>query len=297
MENIPFVIWIENIVIPAVLSQAETWIGIKQKTIKDLEKMQLKFLRLILGVGTGCPIPMMYAHTGTQLMANRVLLRKILMLWHVANLPTNTLANQTYRREVEQYESDPTIISLVSECRPYLSQFGVTDLQAYTKQQFKRIMKHKIFMKNKNDVCSMAVGYKKIDYEAFLKEPFVPKDYFKSLSVAFSRLQFKIFARVTPKIASNFHRDPRYKSINYRCVGCSVGVTGGAGGVTDGGGGNVSGSGVDLNDSLDSESHVLRCFAYAKERQNLDLTVQADMLQYFQRVIDRRIEEEKNNII
>ena len=44
-------------------------------------------------------------------------------------------------------------------------------------------------------------------------------------------------------------------------MGCSVGVTGGARGVTDGRGGTVSGSGVDLNNSLDSESHVLRCFA------------------------------------
>ena len=87
---------------------------------------------------------MMYAHTGTQLMSNRVLLRKILMLWHVANLPTNTLANQTYRRECEQYGKDPTIISLVSEYTPYLSQYGVTDIKAYSKQQFK---KH-IFTKN-----------------------------------------------------------------------------------------------------------------------------------------------------
>ena len=80
-------------------------------------------------------------------------------------------------------------------------------------------------------------------------------------------------------------------------MGCSVGVTGGGGGVTAGRVGNVSGSGEDLNDSLDCESHVLRCVAYSKERRNLDLTVQADMLQYFQRVIDRHIEEEKSNII
>ena len=187
-------------------------------------------------------------------------------------------------------------ISLVSECAPYLSQFGVTDIQAYSKQQFKKLMKYHIFTKNKNEVYSMAVGYKKIDHDAFIQEPFELREYFKTLSVAYSRLQFKIFSRVTPKIASNFHRDPRYKSINYKCVGCSVGVTGGGGGVIGGGGGVGTGSGEELNDSLDSESHVLRCFAYIEERQNLDLTVQTDILKYFQRVIDRRTEEEKNSI-
>ena len=136
----------------------------------------------------------------------------------------------------------------------------------------------------------------KIDHDAFLQEPFKLKVYFRNLSVSLSRLQFKMFSRVTPKIASNFHRDPRYKSINYRCVGCSVGVTGGAGGVSDGGKGVGSDSGKGLNNSVDSESHVLRCFAYAEERRNLDLSVQTDMLKYFQLVIDRRIEEEKNNM-
>ena len=80
-------------------------------------------------------------------------------------------------------------------------------------------------------------------------------------------------------------------------MGCSVDVIGGAGGVADGRGGTVSCSGEDQKDSLDSESHVLCCSAYAKECRNLDLNVEAEMLQYFQRVINRHIEEEKNNII
>ena len=77
---------------------------------------------------------MLYAKTGTMLISFRILLRKMLFLWHVANLAPNTLANQVYQRECQQ---DPGIPSLVTEVKPYLDEFGISDLQAYSKYQFK----------------------------------------------------------------------------------------------------------------------------------------------------------------
>ena len=126
----------------------------------------------------------------------------------------------------------------------------------------------------------MSVKYKKIDTNILSGESGRMKSYFKTLNIQQSRLQFKINSKMTPKIASNFHRDPKYREINYLCVGCSVG----------GGSESVS---EEQNLNLDSEDHVVRCFAYSDLRQNLDLDVQTDLLTFFQLVIDRRIAEEK----
>ena len=273
-----FMIW-EMAVIPMLLNNADVWLGMKKKTMKELDKLQLKFLRLILAVGTGCPIPMLYAETGTMLMSNRVLLRKLLFLHHVATLPLSTLARQVYERECRQ---DPISsgVSLVRECQPYLEEFGVMNIQAYTKYQIKGIFKKKIFLKNKCELIQMSEKYKKINTECFSRESFQMKSYFKTLSIQQSRLQFKLNAKMTPKIASNFHRDPKYRDINYLCVGCSV--RGGSKSVSE-----------EQTLNTDSEDHVLECFAYSDLRQNLDLDVQSDLLTFFQLVIDRRIAEEQ----
>ena len=102
------------------------------------------------------------------------------------------------------------------------------------------------------------------------------------LGVQQSRLQFKINSKITPKIASNFHRDARYREMNYLSVGCSVGSV-------------SEPASENLNQSLDSEDHLVRCVAYSDLRQNLDLNVQSDLLTYFQLVIDRRIAEEQKS--
>ena len=65
----------------------------------------------------------------------------------------------------------------------------------------------------------MSEKYKKINTASFSYESFQMKSYFKTLSVQQYRLQFKINSKMTPKIASNFHCDPKYCEINYLCVG------------------------------------------------------------------------------
>ena len=98
---------------------------------------------------------------------------------------------------------------------------------------------------------------------------------------------------MVPKIATLYKRDPRYKAMNYLCVGCSVGGRGGAR-VDDAGvaGGEEAGGEEALNRSLDTIPHVLRCSAYSEYRHGLNLNLQTDVLKYFQLVINKRTEDE-----
>ena len=280
-----FLLW-EMAVVPMLTHNCEVWIDMSKKTLKELDKVQHKFLRVALAVGTGCPIPKLYTETGTMLMSNRVLLRKMLFLHHVATLPPSTLARQVYDWEC-QHTDYPC---LVTECQTLLTEFGITDIREFTKYQWKKKMKYHFNLRNKNQLIEMSRKYKKINSDELSKEDFKMKPYFRSLNIQQARLQFKINSKMTPKVASNFHRDQKYRAIDYLCVGCSVAR--GSQEASVGGAGKGEGGGSKLNKSIDCEDHIIRCLSYLDLRQNLDLDVQSDMLKYFQLVIDRRTQEE-----
>ena len=80
-----------------LLYNAEMWGNeINSRTIKLLDKLQLKYIRIVTGMGKGCPIPLLLYHTGMMSFANRSSLRRLSFLHHVATLPLGTLVRDTY---------------------------------------------------------------------------------------------------------------------------------------------------------------------------------------------------------
>ena len=73
-------------------------------------------------------------------MVSRLIMMKLLMLHHVANLPNGTLARDCYDGMV----SKNLPVGLSAECAPFLTEFGITDIRNVSKHHFKRIIKRKI---------------------------------------------------------------------------------------------------------------------------------------------------------
>ena len=113
----------------------------KKQTIKELDKVQLKYLRVVTGIGKGCPIPLLLYHTGTLSMSNRILVKKIMFLNHVSNLPRGTLSRDAYDTQCRHN------IGLVAELLLVLEQLGLTDIQSYNKYSLKKILRRKIVEK------------------------------------------------------------------------------------------------------------------------------------------------------
>ena len=65
-------IW-EMAVLPMLLNNADCWMNITTKTIEELDKLQLMFLRCLLAVGSGCPTPLLLSETGSVKMEYRIL--------------------------------------------------------------------------------------------------------------------------------------------------------------------------------------------------------------------------------
>ena len=83
-------IW-ELAVLPMLLYNAECWFEISPKTLDDLESIQKRFLKHLLAVGSGCPIPSLYWETGTLGIKWRILMKKLLFYHHIKCLPDSSL--------------------------------------------------------------------------------------------------------------------------------------------------------------------------------------------------------------
>ena len=88
-------------VIPVLLNNAETWQDIRRKSLDDLEKLQITFLRCLLGVGTSCPIPLLLSETGSLLMEFRVMKKKLMFLHHLVNLSESSLAKEVLTLQID----------------------------------------------------------------------------------------------------------------------------------------------------------------------------------------------------
>ena len=141
-------------------SGSESWLGISSRTMKSLEKLQLKFLRIALSANTGTPKVLLYSQIGTSYMSNRILLRKLCFLWHLSSLtPDSSLARDMFMFELQHNNMK----GLVWELKPHLANMGVNIevLNTFTKVQWKAKAKAYIFSKNKSELLATAVNYKK----------------------------------------------------------------------------------------------------------------------------------------
>ena len=141
-------IW-EMAVLPMLLNNSECWQEVSDKTIKELDNLHLMFLRCILAVGSGCPIPSLFWETGSIRMQYMILQRKLIFLHHVATLPETALARQVY-----EVLTRLTLPGLVDDCQEFRINFGITQMDKFSKGQRKTMIKKHIRKLNKDEILT-----------------------------------------------------------------------------------------------------------------------------------------------
>ena len=272
--SLSFLVW-EMAVIPSLIHNSENWLGINKKTINELEKIQLKHLRVSLAVGTGCPTPLLYAQTGTLTMANRIIMKKLLFLYHVASLPVGTIARDLYESQLKHEDG---VSSLVTECAPFLREFGIQNIRAFSKHQYKTLIKKKIHERNKSQLVEMSRKYKKIDFSEICEDNFKMKPYFKTLSTNQARWKFRIISHMT-RLAMNYRNERKFRDRGWLCLGCQ-----GLPPPEGGGGVGASHDNQELEPALETDEHLFQCRAGI----NKNLSRDEDLILFYQQVCERR---------
>ena len=131
-------------VMPMVLYGLDVFYNIPKKTMKQLVDLNNRALKMIMGVGkNGCPLPSLYLELACWAIENQLLYRSMIFCHHVATLDMNSLAREFFEIQISLNNHE----SVVTKCLSILSEWNITNIQSYTKPQFKRFIKSKIAAK------------------------------------------------------------------------------------------------------------------------------------------------------
>ena len=188
--NVAFSIW-EKSIIPMLLHNSETWMFISKKSIKILDDLFHFFCRIILRISISCPKPNYYWQSGSLTFENQILQRKLIFVYHLANLEEGSLAREIWDQQVLNQK----LPSLMQETEEHLLKIGleIRDLQRISKWQMRKKVKEYISNRNRNQILEDVKKYKKMDYEKLVHEKFERKAYFLEQNLENSRIPFQVF--------------------------------------------------------------------------------------------------------
>ena len=251
----------EMAVIPMIMYNAETWQEIDTATVKALENMQFEFLRCLFAVGSGCPLPILLSETGSILMELRILQKKVLFLHHLEHLEDGSLAKEVYRSQTRM-----GLTGILSECSDFLARFGLHDLHGFSKVHFKKLVKEKIRILNKEKIIDLVKKkqYKKVKIETLNSDDFTRKEYLSNLNVSDARIKFRLSSNMLQTVKMNFQSDPSFRDSLWSCNDCG---------------------------KIDTQQHLLYCEGYKIYRQGKDLDNDADLVRYVKSILQHRLDD------
>ena len=240
-----------------MLTNAETWVNIDDKSIKILENLQNFMFRCLLSAPKSTPACFLLWDLGSLTMCNRIIETKLNFLYHLLNLSKESLAN-----EIISVQLKAGFPGLAKECKGYIQDLRLTDIteESISNQKWKNEVKQAILEKNKNDLIFEMKKKEKV--KEYINEPFEKKEYFQSLNLHEARIIFKKRAKMLQFVKMNFPSDPVYKSELWQCSGCMS--------------------------KIDTMSHVLWCSAYSNLRENKDINSDKDLASYLEQVLKIR---------
>ena len=254
-----------SFVLPYMLWNSGSWLQIRQRDVDSLVKLQNLFLGQLLLIQK-CPSLLMMWNLGIEPIHQWILWEKLLLYHHLCSLPKSSIAFQI--KEIQEKLHYP---SLREEILPFLSQHEVIDVSKYSKMEWKRFVTGKIREASRQALLEGMKKYKKLDVLSQSAEEYELKPYFKNMSLALSRVNFRVRCNTVSHCRLHFPSHPRYFSQMFSCPeGCLEPDSRGP--------------------LLDSLNHWSVCSRYASWRRGSDLSEPNQLLQYYLTIIKHRDE-------
>ena len=233
-------------IIPSLLHNCESWIGLNQTHISDLQDFQDKFIRKLLWLPITTPKAIVHWDTGMKLMKWRISERK---LKFVSKIMTRENSNITKR--VLMCEVLEGINGLANECKTISEELGLPNVatQKVSKGEIKRAIEAKDKEEKRKDMEeSKKVGDRLTDNPT-------DNSYLNTMPLHHSRIWIRYRARMCKGVKLNNKRS--YKDL--QCRFCKSGEE-------------------------ESQEHLEECGGTEFERRGLKLSVRSDMVKFWSRM-------------
>ena len=241
---------------PFLIYNSSTWISMKESDMVALMRIEQSFFSTLLGV-RNCPAMSLYWDLGAIVMPLKILKEKLLLYWHIHNLPSSSVAHQAIT--IQERLNFP---SLRDEIVHFLNKYEVVDVTQFSKESWKVFVNKNITDMNRNYILEHSKKYKKIDYYSMGCEEFGLKDYFLNLSLADGRLKFRERCKTMSTCKTDYPSDINNIRSLFSCQHC---------------------------DEIDSvRLHWKYCIAYSHLRENRNLNSDVDLCAYYRDIINMR---------
>ena len=235
-------------VIPSLLNNCSTWIGVTSKIVDNLEAVQEKYVRLILEVPVSTPKASLRAETGLLSMKHRIWYEKVNFLLSLRRKKEG-LAKQVYEEQVLNGWS-----GLAQEVEQICQCIGVpsANQNMITKKELSLALRNH----DRNEIAEKFTTYKKLD-KIVNDDPTVVKNYMMEKSMADARLTFRLRTEMVD-VKDNMRS--KYKGAKVNCEACNLEVA-------------------------ESQVHVMVCPGYVELRIGRDMQKDKDLVSYFREVL------------
>ena len=257
----------EMMVLPYLYFSSECWTDISKETLKKLTDLHLLFYRSLLASGRGAPIGGLFWFLGQLLPENLLMQKKLLFLFHLANLPSDAIARKIYEEQRRlKFEG------LVSDCRLYLAELNIREslVTVSSKSEWRSLVRERISLKNRKDILEMCEEYRKLDYFELKNENFKCKEFFKNMKLLVCRTYFSIRTNMSRHAKPNFASDPEFSKQLWKCDNSNI-------------------------KQMSYTLHVRYCDSYKHLRTGKDFSDHKILIKYFQEVQKLCDEKEKNH--
>jgi hypothetical protein len=236
-------------VIPSLLNNCSTWIGINNKQVDRLEAIQETYIRLMLEVPVSTPKVALRAETGLLSMKHRIWSEKVNLVLALRRME-NGLAKEVLEEQIQFGWP-----GLAKEVEEICNEIGVpnANVNILSKNSINLALRNH----DRTDMFEkLAKGYKKLD-KIKGDDPTKPKEYMERKSISDCRLIFRMRTEMI-KIKDNMKNN--YKGDLVNCDVCEMRVP-------------------------ESQTHVMLCAGYEQLRVGKDMGTDGDLVIYFREVL------------
>ena len=145
----------------------------------------------------------------------RILKEKLLLYHHIMILPTSSLAHQVLLQQESLH-----LPSLKDEVKMFLQKHDVYDLSLFSKQSWKVFVRVKIRELAREYLLEEMKQYKKVDVSSLCLEEFQMKEYFKTMNLSSSRINFRRRSLTMTSCRMSYRNEQRNISEAFVCIGC-----------------------------------------------------------------------------
>ena len=264
--NLALEIWSASVE-PMLWTNAESWVNVQKKTMRVLDDLYSTLYRSLFRIGTGCPRVNYYWQLATLLPANILLLKQLLFVYHLFNLPRDSTG-----RQVAEMQLNNQLPGLINSVKTHLDAINFESSKNLSKWQFKKLAKSYITERNKNQLLEMIKTSKKINYQECIQEEFKRKPYFYNLKLDEIRTRYRISSQMVDTVRANYSN--KYRRDSLECQSCK---------------------GITTPDQIcprDDQLHILiECPRYSDLRLKYDTQTDLGIVKFFTSVVERRTEE------